>query len=322
MLYNVFMGLIKTIKRWFKKDISIDFDISSFLVFVYKLKNQCIKLQTKITIPENFDFIIGKNGKVLDLLSSGENVLSLTNLPVSVKKFKLDKVDKYGKLPNKFEANAYFLNLKVFEYVKWNGYRKARVFDKDYGPIRFSLSGAYAFKISNSSVFMSNLLKIYDYLKNKEAEKILEGFISELVIYEIEKQNYGLEILKNKDALTDLLFEPVCQKMNTYGVEVLGFIIEKITIKHKNLNKRCSRNNNLEKKEVDVTVNRKKLDSTQKKEYHKTVFESLEENCQTCFAKTDCEDEKVRCLLCGYENNAKDENCVVCGEKLKRRLYR
>lgn len=227
------MGRFFKFKNIFKKDIVLNFDISSNLIFVYKLKNGQVRLNHKVIVPNNFDFVIAKKGKVFDILKSGEHELSLSTLPKCVKSFKLDKPGGDGKLPKTFETNVYFVNLKLFEYNKWECYRKISLNDKCLGNYSIWIEGGFAFSVANSFRFVNSLLKIYDYLKNKEAESILESFLSEFVVDEIEKNNYKIEQVSNLDVLTDLVYEKLCERMVAFGIEIQGFIIEKIKMSKK-----------------------------------------------------------------------------------------
>lgn len=227
------MRLFSRFKNIFKKNIILNSDVSSNLIFVYKLKNGQIRLNSKVIVPSGFDFVIAKSGKVFDILKSGEHELSLSTLPKCVKKFKLDRAGSDGKLPKTFEANAYFVNLKLFEYNKWISYRKINLSDKCLGNYSIWLEGGFAFRVVDSFRFVNSLLKIYDYLKNKEAEIILENFLSEFVVDEIEKNNFKLEQIANLNDLTDLVYEKLCDRMYAFGIEIQGFIIEKIKLPKK-----------------------------------------------------------------------------------------
>ena len=297
------MGLISFFKNRLKKEISIDFDISSFLVYVYKLRKGRVKVASKIKVQDGFDFVLAKSGKVLDIFSSGEHEALLVKIPKSVKKFKLDKEDRYGKLPKYFRADAYFVNKNLINYFPWKSYRKIHVFDKAFGDITFSMSGIVAFKVADTEKFMSSLLGVYDYLKNKEAESIVEGFISDFLVSYCEKQNYSYSLLFNKNALTDVIYEKLCEKMKSYGIEIMGFLIEEISLP-KHLVKKVEQLNEKSKAKNQITVEKisgeKKIDIPNEKDYSTS-------------------DKKIRCLLCGHENEPFREDCEVCHEKLKRR---
>lgn len=298
------MGIFSRFKNIFKKDIILDCDISSHLIYVYKLRKGQIRLNRKVIVPNNFDFVIAKKGKVFDILKSGEHELSLSTLPKSVKKFGLDKADSDGKLPKTFEANAYFVNLKLFEYSKWESYRKITLTDKCLGNYSIRLEGGFAFKVADSFRFVNSLLKIYDYLKNDEAESILESFLSEFVVDEIEKNNYKIEQVSNLDVLTDLVYEKLCERMVAFGIEIQGFLIEKMGMT-KNLKNYL--------KKIDVKQNQQKIDTNIKKEY------SINSCTNQNLALEQKQNKKIRCLLCGFENNAVNERCAICNEKLEGR---
>ena len=221
------MGIFDFFK--IKKDIiQIDFDISTEPVYVYPSKK--IKLPTTAIIQPDMEIFFCDGGKVLDGFSQGEHAINLSSIPNCDKKFKLSKPNKDGRLAKFFYCNIYFVNKNLFKYKTWKTYRKAYCYDEKVGEFSVGLSGAYAFKIIDSKRFVTMLLKEYDTIKNKEAEKILSGYVGDYVLSYIEKNQVSLDGFLNKDKLVDKMYEDINNSLDFLGVQFLGFNIERVNL--------------------------------------------------------------------------------------------
>ncbi len=256
------MGLFSRIKKFFSKDIELDFDISSVLLFPYKLKKGHVYLGNKITVPENFVFVLSKSGKILDTIPFGKHELKAVILPKSVKYFRLGKIRKDGSLPTRFSPNAYFLNLTPFEHLKWKTYRKVECFDPRVGYFKVSADGKFAFKINEPESFLKELFKVYDYLKINEAEKLLCSFVSEMVISIIEKSDYDFDDLVEKVSLTDKVFNILVKKLEKIGVVLLGFSFENVNLP-KNITEKLNSLSKIEEK-TEIEILKEKSKQTNK----------------------------------------------------------
>lgn len=324
------MGLIAFLKNKFNKNIVVRGDISNHLVFVYKLKKNRFWLDTKLKVPQDFAFVIGKSGKVLDYFPYGEYDLKAIYLPQCVKKFHLDKQQKDGSFLNSFFADAYFVNLKMFEYEKWKTYRKIEMFDEKYGYYNFSLQGGFAFKINDAKKFLTALLKVYDYIKNYEALNVLQGFVAEFVIKFFDKQKLMYDEVKNIDNITDKLYESITKQFEDIGVDIEGFVVEKVKfsngfekhIKSLLLDKNLDTTNFENEKKVNNEILQQMPKQTIVQTYFQTTQQKNEsEEIVDLEAVSSYNDENgyIRCVFCGAKNKPEAKNCHLCGEVLTKR---
>lgn len=216
------MGFFDFLKR--KNKIMIDFDISTEPIFVYPTNK--ITLQMQAIVPKDCELFLCDGDKILDSFAEGEHELSLVNLPKCDKRFKLSKPNKDGKFPKYFFCDVYIVNKILFKYKPFRCYRKAEILDKNVGGFKVGISGGYAFQITNAQKFLQNVLGEYNHLKNKEAEKILSGYVGEFVIDEVEKSKFGIEDFLYTDNLVNFLYEKLGKKLDFLGVEFLGFDIK------------------------------------------------------------------------------------------------
>lgn len=334
------MGIFDFLKKK-KNKIEVDFDISSELIYVYPTNK--IKLPTDAIVSKNYEMFLCDSGKILDNFKEGEVELKIANLPKCDKRFKLSKPDKNGKLAKFFFANVYFVNKNVFEYKQWKGYRKAIIVDKKLGEFGILLKGGYAFKIVDANRFVDVMLKEYAVLKNKEAEKILSGLVGEYVISEIEKSNPTFEEISDLEGIIDKIYNSINHKLNFLGVEFLGFNIEECnmpkrlkTLRENLENEHSIGENTFEK--ANQIKQKYKVKSIENNDESLLHFEnqssvnfqsyvSVDKNLKNegisldTDAKKDYDKckQKVRCLFCGFENSAEDQQCAICGQNLKRK---
>ena len=340
------MGLFSYLRRKFSKNIELGGDISDHLVFVYKLKKGKIWLGTNIIVPKEFAFVVGKDGKVLDVIPEGKHQLIGVNLPKAVKRFSLSKQLKDGSFPTHFQADAYFVNLKLFEYATWKAYRKIELFDEKYGYFNIGVSGAFAYQVVAPEIFLKNLFKVYDYLRQNEAEEILNGFVSEFVIEQIEKAKFDYESVKNLEKLTDSLFEVMSHKFTQFGVEIVGFQVEKVKFS-KSFEKRVQKSvfdSKLLEENFEVKNNEPTITPRKKREIKPQIkleeqedlipftesiqnksFEVAEDKSEfvdlTSPVSYNKEDQAIRCKFCGAKNDTNQEVCALCGESLVKRKF-
>lgn len=295
-------------------------------------------------MPQNFEFVIGKDGKVLDIFPNGEHEMKAIFVPQCVKRFRLDKQQKDGSFLTSFSADAYFVNLNMFEYEKWKTYRKIEMYDQKYGYYNFSLQGGFAFKVTNAKKFMTALLKVYDYLKNFEASAILQGFVVEFVIKFFEKNNFQYDQIKNLDFITDQLYNSITNQFEDIGVSIEGLIVNKIKFSggfEKRIQSLMMQENLLAEipaQEPLSNISSFSPKQTVTKQFYQTIVNNnvIEENNENKnndnnnYADDEIVDleqvsaynndnNNVRCVCCGAKNSSENKVCHLCGELLTKR---
>lgn len=219
------MGILKSIKNLFSKgEIKPDISKMGGLITVYPLKSGIVKINTKISIPEGYDFALGYKGHALDVFHTSENVLSFANLPECCRKLKIDKKDDDGKLKNKFKANAYFVNLKEYEY-SWETYEKAEIGGR-LGIYRIGAIGNIKFSIKETKLFMQSMLNEFDYIKNGEAEEIFRNYLSQSIVRCFQKYNFAInDIVSNSVNILEKCKQDVSKMCLKIGISLIDFEI-------------------------------------------------------------------------------------------------
>lgn len=227
------MAILTKIIKAFKRQIEVDENRIQEMVVPQKLKYGKMKMNTKVIIPENFDFAFGYNGHAYDIIKNVESfeVNGLT-IPRCVKKFKLAKPNKNGRYPDSFKVNCYYIGLIEYNF-EWKTYRKMQFKDENFGIFKAGASGDITLKVNDSEKFLQSLLLVYSYLKKDEPKQIVNSWLSEISTNFIEKNNYSMKELLEKQVVSTALKEHLVNKLNTYGLEVIEFNLLNIEIPKK-----------------------------------------------------------------------------------------
>lgn len=190
-----------------------------YLVTNYLGHNAIIKMNGKLNVPNGYEFVIGKRGKVLDKFTEGEHFFSYANLPYSCRKYGIDKIEN-GKQKDSFTCECYFVD-KGLRAGKFKTYRKVEMGTRAYGLFKASVYGMYTYKVVNTHEFMQSLLNEYDYIKTGEAEDIVAGWVDDLVVSVLERNNFMLtDVVANSPIIAEKLKQAIGKLFTIAGLEI------------------------------------------------------------------------------------------------------
>lgn len=197
-----------------------------YLVTNYLGHNAVIKMNGKLNVPNGYEFVIGKRGKVLDKFTEGEHFFSYANLPYSCRKYGIDKIEN-GKQKDSFTCECYFVD-KGLRAGKFKTYRKVEMGTRAYGLFKASVYGMYTYKVVNTHEFMQSLLNEYDYIKTGEAEDIVAGWVDDLVVSVLERNNFMLtDVVANSPIIAEKLKIAIGKLFTVAGLEIVDVEIYK-----------------------------------------------------------------------------------------------
>mgnify|MGYP004690393829 FL=1 len=209
-----------------KGDINPKEDELKCLVTNYLGHNAVIKMNGKLNVPNGYEFVIGKRGKVLDKFTEGEHFFSYANLPYSCRKYRIDKIEN-GKQKDSFTCELYFVD-KGLRAGKFKTYRKVEMGTRAYGLFKAGVYGMYTYKVVNSHEFMQSLLNEFDYIKTGEAEDIVAGWVDDLVVSVLEKNNFMLtDVVANSPIIAEKLKIAIGKLFTVAGLEIVDVEIYK-----------------------------------------------------------------------------------------------
>lgn len=268
----MYMGIFK---RLLGKEIRLENKFSGELVYPV-LHRKKLKVDSTAIVPEGYAFVLGYNGRVLDVYSAGKNQLNFVNMPETVKKLKLAKPDETGKFVKKIKVNGYYVNLQEF-VLPWKTYRRMTLIDSHIGYYKAKTSGELIFKVNDAKNFIKAMLTQYSYLKKGEAIKIFTNFISEYLTTKLEKNNYCLkDALSNTKNISDDIITDMRKKFAKYGVDIENLYIREYTV-NKKLTKYGLKSYTLEElekfSETDQSENKENFEN-EKTNSNKEIIES------------------------------------------------
>ena len=218
------MGIFGKLKNLFVSSISFDENKSKGIVSPQKLKGSKVKIDSKVTVPQGYSFVLASSGKCLDVFGAGEFFLCAATLPECCKKLKIHKTDKKNRIKKSFKADAYFVSLNTFELdLKTNS--KAELGGKASGIFHVGMQAKVKLKVVDVKKFMQVLLDEYAYLKQNEAEKIVYAYLSDFVVDILYKYNFALSEFLSCNSLVD---ENVTTQLG-HKVAKMGLILEELS---------------------------------------------------------------------------------------------
>ena len=191
-----------------------------------------IKINAKLVVPNGYFFVIGKKGKVCDVFEEGTHYFNYSTLPVMCRKYGIDKT-KNGKVQDKIPADFYFVKKDIVP-GKFSTYRSVTMGTKAYGIFATKVYGVYSYRVNNISEYMQSLLNEFDYIKTGEAEEILERWVNEASVDELEKQNFIIkDVIANSPIIADTLKLKMSKLFSVAGLELIEFKIVKYKLPKK-----------------------------------------------------------------------------------------
>ncbi|MCR5617921.1 MAG: SPFH domain-containing protein [Clostridiales bacterium] len=123
-------------------------------VLAHKHPNEDFTIGSQLIVHESQEALFFKDGKALDLFTSGRHTLVTNNIPLVRDLMKLGT----GGI-NVFHAEVYFINMVVQMGIRWGTDSKVRLFDPASGlHIEIGASGSFNIKVSDSRKLVIKLV--------------------------------------------------------------------------------------------------------------------------------------------------------------------
>ena len=146
------MGLFGFIKGQLIEVIEATDFSKDLMVFQYPVENHEIKMGAQLTVREGQCAIFVNEGVIADIYGPGRYTLTTENMPVMTKL----KSWKYG-FDSPFKAEVFFVSTRLFTDQKWGTQKPVLMRDKEFGMIRMSAFGVFAFRVVQPEVFMREI---------------------------------------------------------------------------------------------------------------------------------------------------------------------
>ena len=206
--------------------------------FVWKFPGEDLKLGTQVIVNQSQEAVFVKGGQVLDILSAGTHTLSAGNLPFLNK---LINIPFDGNAP--FTAEIWYVNKIAKRNLKWGTPTPIPIRDPvlDF-PVSVRSFGKWGIRIADTRAFITQIVGSQF---GVDAEKIKQYFIGE-IIQKLSATlsgaitNQQMSVLDLQAEITQLSLatkESITKEFGRFGLEVVNFNIESISIPPKEMSR-------------------------------------------------------------------------------------
>lgn len=200
-------------------------------VFAWKYPSEELGTWTQLIVNESQQAILFKGGKALDIFDSGRHTLDTANIPI------LNKIINLpfgGRSP--FTAEIWYINKAFSLDIKWGTATPIQIQDPKYNlfiPIR--ANGIFGIQIEDSKKFLTKLVGTVSIFDKQSLVKYFRGLYITKVkdaisSYIIHKKISTLDINAYLDELSEFLREQMKPVMEDYGILLVNFFINDISI--------------------------------------------------------------------------------------------
>lgn len=200
-------------------------------VFAWKYPSQELGTWTQLIVSEAQEAILFKSGKALDVFGSGRHTLDTANIPILSR---LINLPFGGRSP--FTAEVWYVNKIHSLDIKWGTSSPIQIQDPKYSvfiPVRSF--GQFGIQIADAKKF---LVKLVGNLSTFDKDTLIQYFRGlyltkakdAISSYLIHNKVSVLEINAYIDELSKDIMEKIQPVLSEYGIELLNFYINDISI--------------------------------------------------------------------------------------------
>ncbi|MEJ2111666.1 MAG: SPFH domain-containing protein [Acidobacteriota bacterium] len=201
-------------------------DSDDTLIYRFERYGNQIKYGARLTVREGQAAVFVNEGRIADVFSPGMYTLETRNLPI------LSTMQgwKYG-FDSPFLAEVYFCSTRQFTDLKWGTQKPVMMRDVDFGPVRLRAFGTYAIRVQDPAVLLRQISGTDGYFTLDEIVHQLRNIIlSRFADMMGESSIPILDLASSYTELSDLLTERIQDEFESYGLDLVTFLIENISL--------------------------------------------------------------------------------------------
>ena len=190
---------------------------------IYVSKDDDLRTLTSVTVPEHAVALFLKDGQLQGVLEPGRHIVTSNNIPWLTAIY--NKALGYRDTP--FKVWIVFISLKMFN-GKWGIRGMIKAAPGYEVPITLMSNGEFQFRISDTSVFYTQVLGGMKSYSTGDVNAFMKSFINEQITQQLSQQYY-MDVMQNLEkasSTTKILIDPYFQQR---GIELLSLKINEVS---------------------------------------------------------------------------------------------
>lgn len=200
-------------------------------VFAWKFPNDELGTWTQLIVNESQEAILFKGGQALDVFAAGRHVLSTANIPILRR---IVNLPFGGASP--FKAEVWYINKVHSLDIKWGTPTPIQLQDPKHNVfIPVSAYGQFGIQIGESRKFLTKLVGTMPTFDKTNVVNFFRGLYltkakDSISNYLIKKGISVLEINAYLNEISDHLKDRIRPTLNEYGIKLLNFYVNDISV--------------------------------------------------------------------------------------------
>src|SRR4051794_17986793 len=185
-----------------------------------------IKMGAKLIVRESQTAVFVNEGQIADVFTPGTWTLETQNLPI----LSTLKGWKYG-FDSPWKAEVYFVNTRQFTDMKWGTQNPVIVRDPEFGAVRLRAFGAFAVRVSDPKLLLTELVGTDPQFRTEEVQEFLRQLVVGHLGSALATANVPLLDLAAKQLQIGATLSAVLtDELAPSGIAIPKFIIENISV--------------------------------------------------------------------------------------------
>lgn len=196
------------------------------MVYRFPVAGQEIKNGAQLIVRESQVAIFVYEGQIADIFTPGRYTINGGNTPI------LSKIGawRYG-FNSPFKSEVYFVNTKQFTDMKWGTTNPIMLRDADFGVVRLRAFGIYSVRVIDPREFIKQVVGTNGLFETDDiAGQLKRTVVSEFTDALGEAKIAALDLAANYKEMGQLLRNNMNEDFKTFGLEVVKFVIENISV--------------------------------------------------------------------------------------------
>ena len=190
---------------------------------IYVSQDDDLRTLTSVTVPEHAVALFLRDGQLQGVLEPGRHIITSNNIPWLTALY--NKALGYRETP--FKVWIVFISLKMFN-GKWGIRGMIKAAPGYEVPITLMSNGEYQFRITDTSVFYTQVLGGLKSYSTGDVNAFMKSFINEQITQQLAQQYY-MDVMQNLEkasSTTKILIDPYFQQR---GIELLSLKINEVS---------------------------------------------------------------------------------------------